>query len=236
MAVGYNPSIVSDGLVFYIDPANTRCYSGSGNTANGLIGGINGTLVNGVGFTSSNNGSFVFDGTNDYISVPHSSSISASTTNSFTLSTWFLSTVNGTSSTLEIVNKRNNTGGPTYVSYGLSWRRVSTTDTIFARVGFTDTSVSDLNSTALNQNVWYSATETFDGTNHKLYINGALNQSGSISGKTILDDGFPLTINSYTGSSEFLAGKTSIVLYYNRALSQQEILQNFNATRFRYGI
>ena len=236
MAVGYNPSIVSDGLVFFLDAANTRCYSGSGNTANGLIGGINGTLVNGVGFTSSNNGSFVFDGTNDYIVVPHSSSISASTTNSFTLSTWFLSTVNGTSSTLEIVNKRNNTAGPTYVSYGLSWRRVSTTDTVFARVSFTDNSVLDLNSTALNQNVWYSATETFDGTNHKLYINGALNQSESISGKTILDDGFPLTINSYTGASEFLAGKTSIVLYYNRALSQQEILQNFNATRFRYGI
>ena len=70
MAVGYNPSIVSDGLVFFLDAANTRSYSGSGNTANGLIGGINGTLVNGVGFTSSNNGSFVFDGTNDYVDFP----------------------------------------------------------------------------------------------------------------------------------------------------------------------
>ena len=65
MAVGYNPSIVSDGLVFYIDAANSRCYSGSGITVNGLLGGIGGTLVNGVGFTSSNNGSFIFDGTND---------------------------------------------------------------------------------------------------------------------------------------------------------------------------
>ena len=71
MAVGYNPSIVSDGLVFYIDAASSRCYSGSGNTANGLVGGIGGTLVNGVGFTSSNNGSFVFDGSDDYISVPN---------------------------------------------------------------------------------------------------------------------------------------------------------------------
>ena len=236
MGIDIGPIEATDGLIFHLDAGNTRSYAGSGLTAYGLVGGINGTLVNGVGFTSSNNGSFVFDGTNDYIVVPHSSSISASTTNSFTLSTWFLSTVNGTSSTLEIVNKRNNTAGPTYVSYGLSWRRVSTTDTVFARVSFTDNSVLDLNSTALNQNVWYSATETFDGTNHKLYINGALNQSESISGKTILDDGFPLTINSYTGSSEFLAGNTSIVLYYNRALSQQEILQNFNATRFRYGI
>ncbi len=32
MAVGYNPSIVSDGLVYFIDPANKRSYSGSGLT------------------------------------------------------------------------------------------------------------------------------------------------------------------------------------------------------------
>ena len=71
MAVGYNPSIVSDGLVFYIDAANLRSYSGSGVTANGLIGGINGTLVNGVGFTSSNNGSFVFTDISDINDVIH---------------------------------------------------------------------------------------------------------------------------------------------------------------------
>lgn len=235
MGVAYNTSIVTDGLVFGIDAANPRCYSGSGITVNGFTG-IGATLVGGVGFTTTNYGSFVFDGVNDYINVPHNSSISAATTNAFSLSAWFLSTVNGTSSTLEIVNKRNNTAGPTYVSYGMSWRRVSTTDTIFARLGFTDNSVSDLNSTDLLQNVWYFATETFDGTNHRLYINGTLNQSGSVSGKTILDDGFSLTINSYSGSSEFLAGNTSAVLYYNRALSPQEIQQNFAALRGRYGI
>jgi hypothetical protein len=73
MAVGYNPSIVSDGLVFFLDPANKRSYSGSGLTTNGLVGGIGGALVNGVGFTSSNNGSFFFDGSNDYISEPNNS-------------------------------------------------------------------------------------------------------------------------------------------------------------------
>ena len=66
MGIDYNNIIVSDGLVFYIDAANPRCYSGTGLTANGLVGGIGATLINGVGFTSSNNGSFIFDGTNDY--------------------------------------------------------------------------------------------------------------------------------------------------------------------------
>lgn len=234
MALGHSPSIVMDGLVFHIDAANSRSYAGSGLTINGLASGIGATLVNGVGFTSNNSGSFVFDGTNDYINVPHNSFISAAITNSFSLSVWFLSTTNGTNSTLEIVNKRNNTAGPTYVSYGMSWRRVSTTDAIFARIGFTDNSVSDLISIDLLQNVWYFATETFDGTNHRLYINGILNQSGAVSGKTILDDGFPLTINSYSGTSEFLAGNTSTVLYHNRALTAQEVLQNYNATKGRY--
>ena len=67
MGLAHSPSIISDGLIFYLDAANSRSYSGSGNTANGLVGGIGGTLVNGVGFTSSNNGLFSFDGSNDYI-------------------------------------------------------------------------------------------------------------------------------------------------------------------------
>ena len=67
MGIDYNNIIVSDGLVFYIDAANPRSYSGTGLTANGLVGGIGGTLVNGVGFSSVNNGSFTFDGGDDYI-------------------------------------------------------------------------------------------------------------------------------------------------------------------------
>jgi hypothetical protein len=67
MGVKSGPRIVTNGLIFDLDAAVSRSYSGTGLTANGLIGGIGGTLVNGVGFTSSNNGSFIFDGSNDYI-------------------------------------------------------------------------------------------------------------------------------------------------------------------------
>ena len=69
MGLDHSPLIVTDGLVFYIDAASTKCYSGSGNTANGLVGGIGATLINGVGFTSSNNGSFILDGSDDYIAA-----------------------------------------------------------------------------------------------------------------------------------------------------------------------
>ena len=75
MGIDIGPIEVVDNIYIQIDAANLRSYSGSGLTSFGLIGGIGATLVNGIGFSSSNNGSFFFDGTNDYIEVLHSASI-----------------------------------------------------------------------------------------------------------------------------------------------------------------
>ena len=89
MGIDVGPIEVTDGLIFHIDAGNTRSYSGSGITLNSLAG-LGATLVNGVGFSSANNGSFFFDGTNDYIISP-SSSIYAFGYNDFTISAWFKS-------------------------------------------------------------------------------------------------------------------------------------------------
>jgi hypothetical protein len=71
MGLKHHPRVVTNGLVYYLDAANTRCYSGSGLTAYGLVG-INGSLVNGVGFTSTNNGSLTFNGGGGhYINLPN---------------------------------------------------------------------------------------------------------------------------------------------------------------------
>ena len=43
MGIAYNTSIVTSGLVYALDAGNTRSYSGSGITANSLVGGIGGT-------------------------------------------------------------------------------------------------------------------------------------------------------------------------------------------------
>ena len=67
MGIISGANLIDNGLVYSLDAANFRSYSGSGLTSNALVGGIGATLVNGVGFTSANNGSFIFDGTNDYI-------------------------------------------------------------------------------------------------------------------------------------------------------------------------
>ena len=46
MGIQYNPKVVTDGLVFYVDAANKRSYPGTGTTWTDLKGGNNGTFNN----------------------------------------------------------------------------------------------------------------------------------------------------------------------------------------------
>ena len=63
----YGPKIVTSGLVLCLDAANKRSYPGTGTTWTDLSGNSNnGTLTNGPTFSAGNQGSIVFDGTNDY--------------------------------------------------------------------------------------------------------------------------------------------------------------------------
>ena len=235
MAVGYNPSIVSDGLVFYLDAANRRSYSGAGLTANGLVGGIGGTLVNGVGFTSSNNGYFSFDGTNDFINI--TTDVLDIGTSNFSVSVWFKTSATQMGSLIanQVSNGWNgfnfqvNGGG--YILPTVDWGNSQQYGALSS-------------STAYNDNVWREVTFVMNGatvSNWKLYINGvqvsATLEGGSVS--TISGSGIgntvPLTIGYRTFGNYFL-GQIGVTKIYNRALTEQEILQNFNATRFRYGI
>ena len=63
MSFSYSPSIIKDGLVFYVDAANPNSYISGNTTTNDLISNVSGTLINGVGFSTENNGSWDFDGT-----------------------------------------------------------------------------------------------------------------------------------------------------------------------------
>lgn len=237
MSTKYSPQIITNGLVLYLDAGNTKSYTSGSTTWTDLSGNNNnGTLTNGPTFNSSNNGSIVFDGTNDYISVNNSSTNNMSTTNAFTISSWFKAAQNGIPSTSEIFHKRNN--APTYVSYGVSWQKLNqnTYNNVSCRIGFSDDTYSDLSSNFLLLNVWYLATQTFDGSNHKLYINDTLHSSASISGKTVKDENLNMTFGSYAGGSEHFNGSISTGCLYNRALSASEILQNYNATKGRYGL
>ena len=63
------PDIVEDGLMYAIDAGSTRSYPGSGTTVDNLVGSNTGSLINGVGFSTDNGGTWDFDGTDDFISM-----------------------------------------------------------------------------------------------------------------------------------------------------------------------
>jgi hypothetical protein len=237
MGVKSGPKVVKDGLLFAIDASVSRSYSGSGITVNGLVGGIGGTLVNGVGFTSSNGGSFTFDGTNDYISVSSSPTTFSYNRSSFTVGGWTYMTSLPTSYYGVILSKWN-TGG------GNDNEFILNTDDgnkfLFA-VDFDDSlnpsSQSNdlvLSNTTIIANTWYYVVATFDNGSIKIYVNGILeNSATSLYTSVKANTNSSLDIGRF-GTTFYSIGRRGVVQLYNRALTAQEVLQNYNATKKRY--
>lgn len=218
MALQHHPRIVSNGLLMYIDAANTRSYSGSGNTALGLITGIDGTLVNGVGFTTANNGAFTFDGSNDYINFGNSSAVQQS---SGTLSAWAKASSPG-GGYRGIIAKQG--------AYGLFY-----TDSVLVAY---DWAANTPRSTGINiaDNTWKNVVLTYqsgvsNGT--RIYINGVSVLTTTI---TIQSQVANLFGGAEANASQYASCQASSFKMYNRVLTATEVLQNYNATKKRFGL
>ena len=216
MGIDYNTIIVTDGLVIYLDAANTRSYSGSGTSSNSLVGGIGATLVNGVGFTSSNNGAFTFDGSNDYINFGNSSAVQQS---SGTLSAWAKASSPG-GGYRGIIAKQG--------AYGLFY-----TDSVLVAY---DWAADAPRSTGVNiaDNTWKNVVLTYqsgvsNGT--RIYINGVSVLTTTI---TVLNQTGNLFGGAEANAGQYASCQISSFNIYNRALSATEVLQNYNAPKGRY--
>jgi hypothetical protein len=216
MGTKYNPRIVTNGLVLCVDAGNIRSYSGTGLTANGLVGGIGGTLVNGVGFGSTNYGYFVFDGTNDHINFGNSSSVRLL---NGTVSAWVKTSSPG-GSFRGIIAKQ--------FAYGLFYN-----DSVLVAY---DWGASATRSTSINiaDGNWKNVVMSFQsGVNNgtKIYINGSPVLTTTI---TWVNDTQNLFGGAEASAGQYAACFGSIFSLYNRVLSDSEVLQNYNATKARY--
>jgi hypothetical protein len=228
MGISAGPSGVSDGLVFQLDAANFRSYSGSGITANGLIGGIGATLVNGTGYTSDGGGSFVFDGTIDYVIT--SANVGPLGANPRTICIWFYMPS----------TQRKNVYGYGQLITGSIFDIITWDSDGFNRVighyagGGYDTLGSMPSRNTLNVPGWNFVVHTYNGSTVSLYTNTVFSNSTNLNLTTL--DG-PLTLGKGTYDPyDHFTGKVSNIQIYNRVLTTAEIQQNFNAMRERYNL
>jgi len=87
----------------------------------------------------------------------------------------------------------------------------------------------------ITDGVWHYIGVTFDGTNLRMYVDGVLdNTSGTITYSTTGQNNY-VARSSHAGNENFVNGSMGMVHVYNRALSGAEVLQNYNATKGRFG-
>jgi hypothetical protein len=229
MGVLYNSRIVTDGLVFCLDAGDKMSYPGAGTTWTDLSKrGNNGTLTNGPTFDSANGGSIVFDGTNDYVSITRNSSI---TPNYISICGWIK--INSKSSNQFLLAlPRSVNGGASYMMYYslsldgfVAYARTNSTGTIQTTSTFSP-----------DTGRWYFLSMTSNGSNLILFIDGEFEASLSFSSVLEYSGSTVLRIGSYDnqGTPTYTNGNIPNVSIYNRALSAEEIKQNYLATKGRY--
>ena len=219
MSFVHSPKIVTDGLVLSLDAGNVKSYPGSGTVWADKSGfNNNGTLTNGPTFNSANGGSIVFDGVDD-ISI-HPSTLYV---DNFTLSAWVYKTSSGIQT---IIAKGN-------LSFVLNfYLRIAGNSGFYG----TNASFSEILIPDLVLNVWNNTVLTYDKTSLKYYLNGvfinqnnATNTPSSTTSNTIVG-----RLGDFNG--QYWTGRIATTQIYNKALSAQEVSQNFNALRGRFGI
>ena len=225
------PTIVTNGLVLNLDAGFVPSYPRTATTWYDLSGnGNNGTLVNGPTFNSANEGSIVFDGTNDYVSIPDVTNVTDfSNTQNYSVQFWFYATSNPTED--PIVEKWNGVGGYPYVF------RYSNNGTIYIALwNGTTSNYSGVISITLNS--FHNICGVFSWSTNLLlfYINGVLQSSTALNLTGTITNSSPLYLFHRGGSSLYTSGRISMLNIYNRALSATEVLQNYNATKSRFGL
>lgn len=212
------PGIMTSGLVLNLDAANAASYSGTGTSWLDLSGNNNtGSLLNGPLFNSLNSGGIAFDGINDMIQGVSNVPIS----NAFTISAWV---------------KHNSVGSAIqrYITISpeiavLRYSGLTGKLHFYLKTSGTLKHIEISNTISANQ--YYYVVGTWDGTTATLYCNKV--SIGSSTPGGTLDTPSLYNLSSGTESLDGFIYNTSI---YNRALSQSEITQNYNALRNRYGL
>lgn len=211
-SAGGGGGLVTSGLLMNLDAAT---YSGSGDWLD-TVNSNNAVLYNSPTYNSSGpNAWFDFDGVDQYASIAAGGLVYGAGPR--TVSVWakapstFVHFDYGTQETSKAFIFSRNGNNPAYSQYG--YEIDSNTDVV--------------------PNAWYNMVITVDNVGlTTMYLNGVQVAQGSMPYDTDSTDAW---MARYLDGS-FYAGSVAQALMYNRDLSGAEVLQNFNATKSRYGL
>ena len=255
MAYHNNPRIVTDGLVLCLDANAKRSYGGSGSTWTDLAGNGNATITNAV---YNSGGYFTLDGDGDYLIIDDSSSSVMADNTPFTVEMWATKDTDNTNTSPMLLHYRGSSGYPSFTiqAYGTSGNYSdygSVMETGADQDGDSSsnggTLFSDRNNSIDPDGAWGLFTVSYYGQSgyHEgnIYFNGSYISSST----TSLTNVWKKPTNPYNGgitigssahgvgnTTHSFEGKISIIRIYNRKLSNDEILQNYEAHKTRFGL
>jgi hypothetical protein len=227
-------SIVTSGLILNYDISDSSSYPGSGTTITDLQGNSNATTFNSPTYTSSGGAYLTFDGIDEYFRTNTALGSKLNPANSSTIISifvWVYPMDNGV-----IVSEIGSTT-PNSGWHDSQIEMVSGT-LRFSVWNNQPSGFASSISTPLNN--WYYVGFTYDGTNLRGYVNGSLAvTSGTISRSTPganLYYAIAHADNTNLGDGSFANMRFGGMQVYNTALSTNDVLNNYNATKSRFGL
>ncbi len=225
MGLYHSPNVVVDGLVMALDPASAKSYAGTGSSFYDLSGNANnGAILNGAAYSTNLSGYFTFDGTNDYIDVAHSTSLNL--TDNFTVSFWSKQKTN----TAQVPLSKYQSGSRGWV---FVYNNTANFMSFDGRNQTADGYKNATSSVAAPLGTWNHYTGVKSGVNMIIYQNGVATGSTTWSSAGDMTSSSNLTIGSLNGTA-YSACDVGQILYYNRVLTDDEIMQNYDATKNKY--
>ncbi len=224
----FDNNIVRFGLIMELDAGNIYSYAGTGTTWYDVSGNnYNGTLIGSPSYTSNNNGGIIFDSNAKYGTLPTSGL--AFGTGQFAIEVWVYSTAAVTNNVIYASQSSNVAGFVAlYYPSGLGF---ALTD--FNSVGVRTTTTHQ---TAVSQNTWYHVVGVRNASNQYIvYVNGVASTTNATA-TTSLTTAAPQIASNPATTGERFTGTIASLRLYTKSLSDSEVLQNYNATKGRFGL
>ena len=217
-------AVVTENLLLHYNTFNTASYNGSGATITDISGNSrNGTIAGSPTWTGN-----YFTFVDDYITTPNLGSVITSANEVHSVELWVYPTDNG------VLVQYNNSTSPKTGYHASSIEIVGGN----LEVGFWNG--SGLSSTgnigAVSFNEWHQIVLTYNGSVCKGYIDGVFKGSVNVSWLSPMDASQPFYMNfgastaTSHGDGTNFDGRFGIMRVYNKALTDAEVLSNYNST------